>query len=188
MDTRNKIVETFYKLVAEKGYAGATMNEVVKRAGISKGAIYHHFKNKEEIFYAVLQFVFSKDQVLVFNMDNLKAHEYKDKLIEMGRNYLMLNKVDKHYCQFRNEFIVLSLRDEKIREYILKAFYEYMELFRQLLEELQKKDLIRKDYDIEAKASQLFMILDTMILYQSFELDLDYEEIWIDFVEEIFRK
>lgn len=187
MDTKTHIIRTFYQLVSEKGYANATINEVCKRANISKGSIYHYFKSKEELLYAVLNFVFSKDQIIIFNMDNLKSSNYKDKLIEMGKNYLNLNKSDKHYTQFRNEFIVLSLRDEKIKDYMVKLFYEYMDLFRSLLEKLKNEKLIKDTYDIETKAIQLFMILDSVILYQSFNMDLDYEAVWVDFIEDIFK-
>jgi AcrR family transcriptional regulator len=43
------------KLFAQKGYSGANTNELVERAGVTKGALYHHFANKREIYLAVVE-------------------------------------------------------------------------------------------------------------------------------------
>lgn len=188
METKAKIIETFYQLVADRGYSKASIGEVSKKSNISKEEIYKIFSSKEDLLRSVLDFVFSKDEIIIFKMENLISEDYKDKLIEMGKNYIDLNKKDKHYTKFRNEFIMLSLRDKKIKSFIVNLFYEYMELFRGLLHNLQKEGLLRKDYDIDSKAAQLFIILDTIILYQAFQFDLDYEKIWVDFVEELFSK
>lgn len=187
MDSKKKIVEAFYILVAEKGYAKASMNDVVKEVNLSKGAIYHHFESKEKLFLEVLKFVFCKDQILIVNMDNIKGEDFREKLIKLGKNYLNLNKIDKHYFKFRNELIVLSLRDEKFRSYLVEAFDEYVKSFEDLLIKLKDEGIITRDINIQAKGAQLFMLLDTMILYQSFNVNISFEDVWIDFVNEIFN-
>ncbi|MCF2531662.1 TetR/AcrR family transcriptional regulator [Yinghuangia soli] len=40
-------------LFAAEGYAGTSLDAVCVRAGVSKGALYHHFRNKEALFHAV---------------------------------------------------------------------------------------------------------------------------------------
>src|ERR1700704_3642848 len=42
-------------MFAERGYAGVATEDVVRQAGVTRGALYHHFKaGKEELFRAVL--------------------------------------------------------------------------------------------------------------------------------------
>jgi AcrR family transcriptional regulator len=43
------------KLFAKKGYSGANTNELVERASVTKGALYHHFANKRDLYYAVVE-------------------------------------------------------------------------------------------------------------------------------------
>ena len=43
------------KLFAQKGYSGANTNELVERAKLTKGALYHHFTNKRELYQAVVE-------------------------------------------------------------------------------------------------------------------------------------
>lgn len=51
--TRRKLLEAARELVREKGYAHTTMQDVAQRAGMTSGAIYGNFKNREELFIAL---------------------------------------------------------------------------------------------------------------------------------------
>jgi AcrR family transcriptional regulator len=53
-DTRNGIVEAARELFATQGYADTSIEEIVARARLTKGAMYHHFGSKEEVFRVVL--------------------------------------------------------------------------------------------------------------------------------------
>jgi AcrR family transcriptional regulator len=53
--TRWRIVQVARELVAEQGYAGLSTSEVMRRAGVSRGGLYHHFGGKDELLGAVLE-------------------------------------------------------------------------------------------------------------------------------------
>lgn len=50
-----EIVQAALEVFAEKGFAAAKLDEIAKRAGISKGALYLYFETKEDIFRAVVR-------------------------------------------------------------------------------------------------------------------------------------
>ena len=52
--TRDRIIAAVIELINEQGLAGATSGQIVRRAGITWGAVQHHFGTKEDIFNAVL--------------------------------------------------------------------------------------------------------------------------------------
>jgi AcrR family transcriptional regulator len=52
---RTRLLEAIGRAVAEKGYAGATIDDVVRRAGVSKKTFYDHFADKEDCFLAAYQ-------------------------------------------------------------------------------------------------------------------------------------
>ena len=53
--SRKTIINQAATLFAEKGYAGTSLNEICARSQMSKGNVYHHFQNKEMIYFAVLE-------------------------------------------------------------------------------------------------------------------------------------
>lgn len=59
--TKDETMETVRKLIAiarahftEYGYANTALQSIVEEAELTRGAVYHHFRNKEELFRAVL--------------------------------------------------------------------------------------------------------------------------------------
>lgn len=59
MTGREKILEAAKRVIMRKGIEGTSVREIAKEAELTTGAIYHHFKNKEEILYEVLDTEFS---------------------------------------------------------------------------------------------------------------------------------
>ena len=53
--TRRALVLAGRDLFGERGFAAAPLDEVVRRASVTKGALYHHFENKEALFLAVFE-------------------------------------------------------------------------------------------------------------------------------------
>ena len=54
---QNQILCAAHKLLENKGVRATTIDDIAKEAGITKGAVYHHFKNKESILEALVQIV-----------------------------------------------------------------------------------------------------------------------------------
>ncbi|HEY6623670.1 MAG TPA: TetR/AcrR family transcriptional regulator [Acidimicrobiales bacterium] len=53
--TREHLIEVATKLFAERGYEDTSIENVLEEASVSRGSLYHHFKNKESLFEAVLE-------------------------------------------------------------------------------------------------------------------------------------
>jgi TetR/AcrR family fatty acid metabolism transcriptional regulator len=52
--TRERIMRAALQVFARKGYHRASIDEIVRGSGTSKGAVYHHFQNKETLFLALV--------------------------------------------------------------------------------------------------------------------------------------
>src|SRR5687767_14844110 len=52
---RTRLLEAVGRAVADRGYAGATIDDIVRRAGVSKKTFYEHFRDKEHCFVAAYE-------------------------------------------------------------------------------------------------------------------------------------
>ena len=55
MNKKNIILEAAARLFSEKGFRETPMAEISKITGAAEGTIFYHFKNKEELFVAILE-------------------------------------------------------------------------------------------------------------------------------------
>jgi AcrR family transcriptional regulator len=55
--TRERIVQTARRLFTASGYEGTSTETMLQESGVSRGALYHHFENKQALFAAVLEAV-----------------------------------------------------------------------------------------------------------------------------------
>lgn len=53
-ETRDRIIASAARVFARKGFSRATLDEVAADAGVTKGAIYWHFRNKNDLLFAML--------------------------------------------------------------------------------------------------------------------------------------
>lgn len=66
-DRPREICAAALEVFAEKGFAAARLDEIAKRAGVSKGTLYLYFKDKEQLFRAVVR------DAVVPNVERLRA-------------------------------------------------------------------------------------------------------------------
>jgi AcrR family transcriptional regulator len=53
--TRRRLLEAAFEVICRKGFQAAGLNEILELAGLTKGAIYHHFRGKTALGYAVVE-------------------------------------------------------------------------------------------------------------------------------------
>lgn len=73
--TRKKILEAAEEIFANKGLAGARVDEIAKRAGVNKRMIYAYFESKENLYVTVLKIVYSRLAELEKTIDSLASPE-----------------------------------------------------------------------------------------------------------------
>ena len=61
VDTRERILAAAGHVFARKGYQAASLDEVASAAGMTKGAIYWHFRSKSDLFFALLDYKFEQN-------------------------------------------------------------------------------------------------------------------------------
>jgi TetR/AcrR family transcriptional regulator, transcriptional repressor for nem operon len=134
-DAKEHIIKTACKLFLQKSFKEVTMKELVKSSGLSKGAFYHYFESKEQLFMAVLEYFFTT--IMVHNYEKYSResfykfyHDYANEIKSYSKEYLKMFIEDEEEGEFNMNYFSLAFD-------ALKLFPE----FRARLVEEQKKEL-----------------------------------------------
>ena len=71
-NTKQKLIEAMYELIAKEGYEKASINKVCTLAGVKKPTFYHYFNSKEEIFINIIKETYPSDFDDILKQYNLK--------------------------------------------------------------------------------------------------------------------
>jgi TetR/AcrR family acrAB operon transcriptional repressor len=152
--TIENIISVSTRLFTEKGYDKTSMQDIVTALGMSKGAIFHHFKSKEEVFQAVLnkQSVYM-EQSLKNWLNDMEGHTAKEKLIGL--------------LQYNLEAQLLHILDTPLSEqiksphFIMANMQEYVNkgapLFAEIIREGKADKSITTDFPDEC--AEVFLLL-----------------------------
>lgn len=110
--TREIIMDAASNLFAEKGYQQVSMRQIAKKLNCSHGAIYYHFNNKAELFYALVEhhFVRLDKKLEKIAGQDLPGYE-KLRLILQG--FIEFGLTHQNHYE-----IMFLLKDEEVQSYI----------------------------------------------------------------------
>jgi AcrR family transcriptional regulator len=67
---REQILSSATLLFIEHGYFGSSMRQIAESVGVTKAALYYHFKDKEDLFLAILETYLEKVEALIVEIQN----------------------------------------------------------------------------------------------------------------------
>ena len=97
-ETVRKILDTAERLFVEKGYDRASLQDIIRATGLSKGAIYHHFASKEDIFYAVCDRIGQRNAEVLSQVRDAPGLNGLEKLRAMFKTSLQPERQAKMFC------------------------------------------------------------------------------------------
>ncbi|AZV41256.1 TetR/AcrR family transcriptional regulator [Peribacillus asahii] len=128
--TRDMIIDTARTLFAQSGYQHVSMRKIAQALGYSHGALYYHFQNKAELFYAIVAKDFSLLNHLLIEIMN-----------EQLTNTEKVKKILLRFIQFGLDYpnhyeLMFLTRNRDIQQHLQLAPAESYEQFAQALSTL----------------------------------------------------
>jgi len=130
-DSKEHIIKIACKLFLRKSFKEVTMKELVKSTGLSKGAFYHYFESKEQLFLAVLEYFFST--IMVHNYSNYS----KESFYQFYNDYA--NEIKSYTRVYLTEFLDEDESDVEAGEFTMNYFtlaFDALKLFPEFRERL----------------------------------------------------
>lgn len=163
--THEKILDSAEHLFAQKGYNGTSMNDIVNESGLSKGAIYGHFTDKERLFLSLWE------RQTVVGIEQMKQmfspqDSTVDKLLKVAEVTLAGSiECPREIGNMLLEFMISSSRIEALKPDLQRRYDTIHAFITELIEEGVSKGELKPDTDPKNITSILFATLDGLSLH-----------------------
>jgi TetR/AcrR family transcriptional regulator, transcriptional repressor of aconitase len=164
-NTRDRILDAAETLFQQRGYHETSMDEIVRKSGMSKGAIYGYFESKEDLFRSL------HDRSYVQAFESASAlltagGSSRSKLERLVDIYFLSkdNELSRERCRMSLEFSVESLRMQPLHRQHEWRDKQLHSLIRTMIEDGVRDGEFRRDLDTDSTASLLIATIDGLIL------------------------
>src|SRR5947209_12367380 len=182
-EAKSRILEAANKVFAERGYHEATMDDIAKRLGVSKGAIYLYFSSKEDPFEAMCKTAPQAFKEILYSSFGNEADpiqsatEFFDKMLKLSASNPGLSF----------EILSEASRNPALKRILRQNHAEYEEVLTGFLAEGRKRRIVGDNLDIRPLANSLIALwngLETKLV-SGLSVD-DARRAWLEALKAIF--
>ncbi|HEX6346997.1 helix-turn-helix domain-containing protein [Umezawaea sp.] len=180
---RRQILDGARACFARYGYEGATVRRLEEATGLSRGAIFHHFRDKESLFLAL-----AEDDAL--RMADVVAAQG---LVQVMRDLLMVQEpsTEDHPADWLGTRLEVSRRlrtDPEFRARWAERSSQLTRATRERLLRQREAGNLRDDVDVDVLTSFLELVLEGLVSHLAMGLPADDLGPVLDLVEETVRR
>jgi TetR/AcrR family transcriptional repressor of nem operon len=161
--TREKLLQAAFEEIYRRGFQAASLDTILRKAGVTKGALYHHFPDKAALGQAVVDDVVRKfllDRWLgVLQQqagDPVTALQgmLKERSLRLTPDEIELG------CPLNNLAQEMSPLDERFRRRVAETYESWSDGFAKILQAGQKEGSVRRDVDAKKIATFLVAAIE----------------------------
>jgi AcrR family transcriptional regulator len=182
-EAKSRILDAANRVFAEKGYHEATMDDIAKRLGVSKGAIYLYFYSKEDLFEAMCKTAPQAFKEILYSSFGNEADpiqsatEFFDKMLKLSASNPGLSF----------EILSEASRNPTLKRILKQNHAEYEEVLTGFLAEGRKRRIVGDNVDIRPLANSLIALWNGLetLLVSGLSVD-DARRAWLEALKAIF--
>lgn len=169
--TQRRLLEAGLDVFGRKGYAAASVNEIVRQAGCSKGAFYCHFASKEDFLLTILESRISGNNQRLLELCRWEG----DTAGWLGRLFETLVGFSQNEPNLRAlsaEFMALGMRNASVGRRIAEMHCNFRDLVAGVIAASEKCSPGQVQADARLIAIALGAMLDGLLIHASIEPDV----------------
>jgi AcrR family transcriptional regulator len=153
--TRELLLRAAFEEIYRTGFRSADLDAILAVAGVTKGALYYHFDNKDDLGYAVLDEVMASDLHQKWVQPLRNAKDPIAALIRIVQSESVKREDVRRGCPLLNLSNEMSGLDEGFRRRTAKLFKNWHDAVAGALREGQKRRIVRSEIDADETATFL---------------------------------
>jgi len=154
--TRGRLLRAAFQEMHRSGFRNADLGAILAQAGVTKGALYYHFDNKEALGYAVVDEVMTSQLHQKWVQPLRNAKNPIDVLIRIVQSESLKRQDVQRSCPLLNLSQEMSGIDEGFRRRTARLFRDWHDAIAEALREGQKRGTVRSD--VNANETATFLI------------------------------
>jgi len=150
-DEQNRIIDAALDEFASKDFETASLNNIIAKAGISKGSMYHYFASKEDLYVYIINQIMKTKEKFLSQALTLSGKPLAEMSFFENLEFQMLASVDfaaqhnrEHQLSIRLQNMAENPLKEKLTGELTGAFEEYIN---SMVNEAMEAGEIRDDFD-----------------------------------------
>ena len=154
--SREKILQSAVELFMEEGYEAASVNDICKNAGVSKGSFYHYFETKQALFLTLMENWSSLTMQTVLSEPISPESKVGDVLVQMPYRFEIAFTAAPKGFPMLVDFWRRAMHEPDIWKTAVEPYRYFMGFFKQFVETGQTDGSIRDDVESD-KLSRLLV-------------------------------
>lgn len=156
--TRDRILDAAFQEIHKHGFQAASLSNILDRTGLTKGALYHHFPDKDRLGHAVVEEVISEGLEAMVFAPLRETADPLETLREIIRRKAekATSETVKLGCPLNNLMQEMSPLDAQFKKRLNELLVAWQDAAHEALKRAQKEGKLRKDVDCRAAA--LFIV------------------------------
>jgi TetR/AcrR family acrAB operon transcriptional repressor len=150
---RSGLMATAIDCFARYGYAGTSIDRIARAAGVTKGALYYHFRDKEQLLFAVV-----KDRVEAFEqhvLGRVKRHDDPRAALQEIARICAQNAIEDNHRRFILTLMVEALdTNAALSSEFREMLHRFRSFHRHLIRQGQERRVFRPEVDVVVAAEQ----------------------------------
>ena len=145
--TKNRILDEALIMFAENGYKGTNLRSLASQLGLSKSALYKHYKSKEDIWSCLLDRMESYYAQRFGSESNLPPQPKScEELLMLTMGMIRFTVNDRKIILTRKLLLTEQFHDERVKKLATKHFLEgTQKIFSKVFEGMMTDGLLKKD-------------------------------------------
>ena len=165
--TKLQILDAAMHVFVKSGYSKTTMDDIVAHSGLSKGAIYHYYSSKKDLFLSLIDYWENYFFKNIIDKD-LTSSSSEELLREITNDIIKTFKTKKHVFLAELEFWSLSNHDLDVRKRTKSLYVKLLALFKKVIKKGIDEDIFKK-VDLDVASLSVMTALQGVIWFSIFE-------------------
>jgi AcrR family transcriptional regulator len=176
-DKKNAILMAAVKVLTTKGYYSSTMDDIVDEAEISKGAIYHYYSSKKDVYLAVIEMWENQTQEMLAPVAIAKSS--KEGIKDLFKLFVKQLEIDGSFFNCLPTLWAIARHDNDFKKSMQRVYNRFQKFIELIIQKgIENKEFVKLDPKIASLS--LILNIEGIFYFNIFESKHVDAESYID--------